>query len=74
MTEVFHINLPLTLGQKARISRIARDLTQYELSALAGTTQAQVSALERDLFVYPAARKRILSYLSVTVSEVRNDC
>ncbi|MFC1942527.1 hypothetical protein ACFLWU_04850 [Chloroflexota bacterium] len=65
MAEIIYFRTPLTLGQKVRICRIACRLTQNELSKLANTTQAQVSALERNLFVYPAAKNRIFASLNM---------
>ncbi|MFC1917207.1 hypothetical protein ACFLXH_00945 [Chloroflexota bacterium] len=70
MAEIIHFNKPLSLGQKVRICRVAYCLTQEELSSLANTTQAQVSALERDLFVYPAAKHRILASLGINKEEM----
>ncbi|MBA7662384.1 hypothetical protein ES703_70413 [subsurface metagenome] len=65
MTEVFLFDRLLTLGQKVRISRIARRWTQDDLAYEAGISQGIVSSLERDLKVHPAARKRILTALGL---------
>lgn len=65
MTEVFIFDRPLTLGQKIRISRIARRWTQDDLAFEAGVSQGVISALERDLPVYPAAKRQVLEVLGL---------
>ena len=65
MTEVFLFDRSLTLGQKVRISRVARRWTQDDLAFEAGVTQGAVSALERDIKVFPLAKKRILKILNL---------
>jgi transcriptional regulator with XRE-family HTH domain len=65
ISEVFLFNQPLTQGQKVRIARIARRWTQDDLAFEAQVTQGLVSALERDLRVYPAAKERILQALEL---------
>jgi transcriptional regulator with XRE-family HTH domain len=66
MTEVFLFEEELTLGQKVRITRIAKRWTQVDLADEAKVPQGCVSALERDLKVYPAAKKRILQTLDIS--------
>lgn len=65
MTEVFVFDRPLTLGQKVRIIRIAKRWTQDDLADEASVTQGAVSALERDLTIYPAAKQRVLEVLGL---------
>lgn len=65
MAEVFLFDEQLTLGQKVRISRIAKRWTQEDLAYEAQVPQGCVSALERDLKVYPAAKQRILQILGI---------
>ena len=65
ISEVFLFSEPLTLGQKVRIARIAKRWTQADLAYASGVQQGYVSALERDLKVYPRAKKRILSALGM---------
>ena len=65
MSEVFIFNQPLTLGQKVRIARIARRWTQDDLAYEAQVAQGDISALERDLKVYPAAKQRVLKVLEL---------
>ncbi len=65
MPEVFVFDGLLTLGQKVRIARITRRWTQDDLAYEALVTQGVVSALERDLKIYPAAKQRILAVLGL---------
>jgi transcriptional regulator with XRE-family HTH domain len=65
LTEVLLFEHPLTLGQKVRILRISRRWTQNDLAHEADVPQYQVSALERDLKVYPKAKRRILAILGL---------
>jgi transcriptional regulator with XRE-family HTH domain len=66
MTEVFLFRDQLTLGQKVRITRIAKRWTQTDLAYEAGVPQGCISALERDRKVYPSAKKRILDLLGLS--------
>lgn len=59
----------LTLGQRVRISRVARRWRQEDLADEACVTQAQVSALERDLPLYPEAKRRILVSLGLEIED-----
>jgi transcriptional regulator with XRE-family HTH domain len=63
MTEIFLFDEVLTLGQRIRITRIAKRWTQGDLACEASVPQGCVSALERDLKVYPAAKQKILQVL-----------
>jgi len=63
--EVFLYCQSLTIGQQVRIARIVRRWTQDDLARVARVTQANVSALERDLRVHPAAKQRILEVLGL---------
>lgn len=65
MGEFFIVNEQLSLGQQVRILRIARHWTQDNLASKSCVTQGQVSALERDLPVYPSAKNRILKILGL---------
>ena len=64
-TSIFTIPFQLTLGQKARLLRIARGMRQFELAALADTSPSMVSALERDRKVYASARIRLIQVLGL---------
>jgi transcriptional regulator with XRE-family HTH domain len=58
--EILTVPQPLTRGQKARLIRIARGLRQFDLAYRADVTPSIVSAFERDVTVYPAARARLM--------------
>lgn len=66
--ETLTFSHPLTLGQKARLLRIAAGLRQYELALLADVPPSCVSALERDCRLYASARNRILGALGLEVA------
>ena len=72
-SEVFLFDRQLTLGQKVRITRIARRWRQEDLADEALVSQANVSALERDLLVYPEAKRRILATLGLSDGEVSHE-
>ncbi len=63
--ETLTFDHPLTLGQKARLLRIAAGLRQYELAILADVPPSAVSTFERDCKLYPLARRRILAALGL---------
>ena len=65
ISEVLFFNEALTLGQKIRIARIARRWTQDDLAFEAKVTQANVSALERDIRTHPGAKTRVLNTLEI---------
>jgi transcriptional regulator with XRE-family HTH domain len=56
-----------------RLERIRRGWRQVDLAEKAGITQAEVSSLERGLYVIPAARRRILIVLGLLNEEQAND-
>ena len=55
----------LSSGAKVPILRISRCWTQADLAYEAKIPQYQISALERNLKVYPAAKRRILAVLEL---------
>ena len=67
--ETLTFNHPLTLGQNARLLRVAAGLRQYELALLANVSPSWVSALERDFRLYATARTRILRALGLEVPD-----
>lgn len=65
MTSVLVIDQPLTIGQKVKLLRIARNWRQFDLAFHAAVTTYGVSLIERDL-EYPAeALRRIATTLGV---------
>lgn len=65
MDEVLFLSTPLSIGQKVKIMRIVRLLTQMELAELVGVTQQDVSQLESNRPVRSEARYRILKILEL---------
>ena len=55
----------LTLGEKARVVRVARNLRQQQLADLAGVSQTQVSSLERGEYVPLSIKRKILRALDL---------
>lgn len=55
----------LSLGQRVRIARLLKRWRQVDLAEIAAVSQTNVSALERDAPVFPAARRRILNVLDL---------
>ena len=55
----------LTLGEKARVVRVARNFRQHQLADLAGVSQTQVSSLERGEYVPLSIKRKILRALGL---------
>ena len=67
-TELF-IGTNLTAGMAARLERVRRGWRQVDVARMAGVTQAEVSAFERDRYVIPVVRLRIWKALGLAVEE-----
>ena len=65
MEEILVINVPLSIGRKAQLLRIAQGFTQDDLALLVGVKQQEVSALERCCPVRPESAQRILAFLGL---------
>ena len=65
MTNEFFIATNVCPAMMIRLERIRRGWRQVDLAERAGVTQAEVSALERGLYVIPVARHRILEALEL---------
>jgi transcriptional regulator with XRE-family HTH domain len=65
MTNEFFIATNVSPSLLIRLERIRRGWRQVDLAERAGVTQAEVSALERGLYVIPVARHRILEALEL---------
>jgi transcriptional regulator with XRE-family HTH domain len=65
MTDEFFIATSVSPAMMIRLERIRRGLRQIDLAKKAGVTQTEVSALERGLYIIPAARSRILKALDL---------
>jgi transcriptional regulator with XRE-family HTH domain len=64
-TNEFFIATNVSLALMVRLERIRRGWRQVDLAEKAGITQAEVSSLERALYVIPAARRRVLIVLDL---------
>lgn len=65
MINDFFIATNVSFAMMIRLERICRGWRQTDLAERAGITQTEVSALERGLYLYPAARRRILNVLGL---------
>ena len=65
----FFIVPNVTPGMLVRLERTRRRWRQADLAGFAYVTQAEVSSLERGLYVIPPARKRILQALELDTEE-----
>jgi transcriptional regulator with XRE-family HTH domain len=59
------LDTDLTLGQRVRLSRIAKRWRQVDLAAIAGVEQHEVSQIELDRRLRPNAVKAICSALAL---------
>jgi transcriptional regulator with XRE-family HTH domain len=71
-TNEFFIANNVSPAMMVRLERIRRGWRQVDLAEKAGITQAEVSSLERGLYVIPAARRRVLSVLELLNEEKDN--
>jgi transcriptional regulator with XRE-family HTH domain len=66
MTNELFIATNVAPGMLIRLSRVRRGWRQKDLAEKAGVTQAEVSALERGLYVIPSVRRRVLVALGLS--------
>ena len=64
-TEDILILTNLTEGQKVRHLRLAKGLRQVDLASKAGVSVEEVIGLEKDRYLLPTRRKRILIALGL---------
>ena len=64
-TEDILILTNLTLGQKVMHLRLSRGWRQVDLASKAGIATEEVITLEKDRFLLPTHRKRILAVLGL---------
>ena len=69
MTKKFFIATNVSPSLLIRLERIRRGWRQVDLAERAGVTQAEVSALERGLYIIPAARRRIMEALDLNLED-----
>ena len=59
----------VTLGQKVRLTRLARGMRQLDLASAAKVNPFEVSGLEHDRIIRPSRKKRILAVLDLLPPE-----
>jgi len=59
------IYMEVTLGQRARVARLIQSKRQVDIASEASVTVQEVSRLEKDAFVTPSRKKRILKILGM---------
>lgn len=60
-------------GQKARLTRLARGLRQIDVASMANVNTIDVTRLEKDRYVLPARRKRMLAILDLLDDDDENE-
>lgn len=55
----------VTFGERVRLTRLHLKLRQLDVASQAGVTPQEVIRLEKDSFVLPTHRKRILAVLGL---------
>lgn len=60
-------------GQKARLTRLAKVLRQIDVASLAKVNTIDVTRLEKDRYVLPTRRKRILAVLGLLEDDNESD-
>ena len=55
----------ITFGERVRLTRLHLNLRQLDVASQAGVTTQEVIRLEKDSFVLPTRRKRILDVLGL---------
>ena len=55
----------LSAGQKAKLTRLAKGLRQIDLASQANVQPIDITRLEKDRYVLPTRRKRILAVLGM---------
>jgi transcriptional regulator with XRE-family HTH domain len=59
------IFMGLTLGEKAKLTRISRNLRQIDLASLARVNVSDIAALEKNRYMRKSRKKRILEVLNL---------
>lgn len=60
-------------GQKARLTRLSRELRQIDVASMAKVNTIDVTRLEKDRYVLPTRRKRILAVLDLLDNDNESD-
>jgi transcriptional regulator with XRE-family HTH domain len=60
-------------GQQAKLARIAKGLRQIDVASQAGVTTQEVIRLEKDSYVLPTRRQKILAVLGLVDNDNKSD-
>lgn len=63
----------LTFGERVRFTRLQLKLRQLDIASKAGVTIQEVIRLEKDSFVLPTRRKKILAVLGLLDNDNESD-
>jgi transcriptional regulator with XRE-family HTH domain len=63
----------MTPGQKARLARLALNWRQVDLASKASVSVEDIITLEKDRFLLPTRRKRILAVLGLLDNDNESD-
>ena len=72
MNDIF-IASGLTEGEWIRLARLQKWLRQIDVASLAGVTVAEVTNAEKDRYVAPERKERILRVLGLLGNDNEND-
>ena len=73
MTTEFFYAAGISPGLLIRLERVRRGWRQCDLAQKAGVTQAEVSSLERNLYIVPIVRQRIFHALELDIEEAKHE-
>lgn len=60
-------------GQKSRLTRLSKELRQIDVASMAKVNTIDVTRLEKDRYVVPTRRKRILAGLDLMDNDDESD-
>lgn len=60
-------------GQKARLTRLSKNLRQIDVASIAKVNTIDVTRLEKGRYVLPTRRKRILAVLGLLEDDYESD-
>ena len=72
MSDIF-ILIDVSEGMKAKLTRIAKGLRQIDVAAAARVDTIDITRLEKDRYVLPTRRKRILAVLGLLDDDLESD-
>ena len=63
----------VSLGQQAKLARVAQGLRQLDIASKAGVTVQEVIRLEKDSYVLPTRLQKILAVLGLVDNDNENN-